>query len=119
MGKEEKCPGFCRQDNYYIKDEQGYEFPVATDADCRFYVFNSRTLCMMDKLDKIVELKPASIRIEARRLNPEAVKETSAWYRRALDEIWEGLHPDLQDYKEKLLPPGEPFTRCHYYRGLL
>ena len=119
MGQEGKCPAFCQQDRYYIRDEQGYKFPVATDADCRFYVFNSRTLCMMDKLDKIAELKPASIRIEARRLNPAAVKETCSWYRRALDELWDGLEPDLLKYKEKLLPPGEPFTRCHYYRGVL
>lgn len=119
MGQEEKCPAYCQKNSYYIKDEQGYQFPIATDADCRFYVFNSRTLCMMDKLDKIVELKPAGIRIEARILKPEAVTDTAKLYRRALDEIWEGVKPDLEDYKERLLPPGEPFTRCHYYRGVL
>jgi putative protease len=119
MGKQKKCPAYCQRGSYYIKDQQGYKFPIATDADCRFYVFNSRTLCMLDKLDKIVELKPGSIRIEARRLDQKAVEETVKWYRCALDEIWQGLKPDLQNYKEKILPPGEPFTRCHYYRGVL
>lgn len=119
MGQADKCPGFCQQDHYYLKDELGYEFPVETDADCRFYVFNSRTLCMLDELDKVMALRPGSIRIEARRMKPEAVRETLTWYRRALDEIWAGLKPDLQNYKELLLPPGIPFTRCHFYRGVL
>jgi putative protease len=119
MGQEEKCSGICQQDRYYIKDERGYSFPVATDADCRFYVFNSRTLCMMDKIDKIIALGPASIRIEARRLNPPAVEKTVAGYRMALDELGAGLKPDLQLYQEKLMLPGEAFTRSHYYRGVL
>ncbi|MGI6430204.1 MAG: U32 family peptidase [Syntrophomonadaceae bacterium] len=42
-----KCSHWCRRDQYYIQDEKGYRFPVQGDADCRFYVFNSRTLSML------------------------------------------------------------------------
>lgn len=119
MNHEEKCPALCQQADYSLKDEHGYCFPIATDADCRLYLFNSRTLCMIDKLDRLLGMGPASIRIEARRLSTRSVQDVTSWYRLALDEVTAGLKPDLEKYKEKVLPPGEPFTRCHYYRGVL
>ena len=45
-------------------DEKGYEFPVATDEQCRFYVFNSRRLCLLDDLQQLWPLGCESLRIE-------------------------------------------------------
>ncbi len=119
-GGREKCAAPCVTNRYYLKDEKGYEFPVATDADCRFYIFNSRTLCMMSDLPRIVGLKPASLRIEARRLTDGQLAGTIKLYRQALNGILAGAKPDLGAYQQDLasLTPSA-FTKGHYYRGVL
>lgn len=116
----EKCPGYCRQDDYYIQDEKGYKFPLATDAYCRFYIFNSRTLCLIDDLDQVLSLGLGSIRIESRRSSCQQIESTVTMYRKALDELARGKKVDLGWYKEQLAcVSSSPFTKCHYYRGVL
>ncbi|MGI5922003.1 MAG: DUF3656 domain-containing U32 family peptidase [Syntrophomonadaceae bacterium] len=119
-GDSSKCTGVCINQKYYIRDDRGFEFPVETDANCRAHIFNSRTLCMMDDLDKIIKLKPASIRIEARRQDENQIYTVVKLYRRALDMLSSSQKPDLSGYKEELLKAsGSGFTKCHYYRGVL
>ncbi|KUG03989.1 protease [hydrocarbon metagenome] len=116
----DRCQGFCHQDRYAIKDDLGYSFPIETDTYCRFYVFNSRTLCMIDDLDKIIALRPGGLRIEARHAQEREVEMVVRNYRRAIDDILNGSKKDLQSYRseiEKTTP--SPFTRGHYYRGVI
>jgi putative protease len=119
-GGREKCLAPCARNSYYLQDDKGYEFPVETDADCRFYVFNSRTLCMMPDLPRIIALKPASIRIEGRRFTDEQLACTVKLYRQALNELQKGTKPDLGAYQQDLaaVTPSS-FTKGHYYRGVL
>lgn len=119
-GDRKKCDRFCLQDEYYIKDAKGYEFPVYTDAFCRYYVFNSRTLCLIEDLPKIADLGVEAVRIEGRRLSEEEVKKTVAIYRKALDIINSGGNFAGEEYKEKLREISRSdFTKSHYYRGVL
>ncbi|SHG48637.1 putative protease [Thermosyntropha lipolytica DSM 11003] len=119
-GERDKCPRFCQRGEYYIKDEKGYEFPVTTDAFCRYYVFNSRTLCLIDDLPKITKLGVEGVRIEGRRLKPEEVSATVRIYRQALDIIAEEESFDSAQYREKLRRVSRSdFTKCHYYRGVM
>ncbi len=116
----EQCLGFCHQDRYAIKDDRDYYFPIESDTYCRFYVFNSRTLCMIDDLDKIMALTPAGLRIEARHAQEREVDMVVRLYRRAIDDIISDNKKDLQSYRmelEKITP--SPFTRGHYYRGVI
>lgn len=111
---------FCQQDNYYIKDEKGYAFPLATDRYCRFYLFNSRTLNMMENLDKLLKLKPYSLRIEAHRLNDEQIAQTVAIYKETLNKFNQGITLDLFTNKLELEKiSNSPLTKGHYYRGVL
>lgn len=117
---EEPCSAYCLQDEYGIKDEMGYTFPVCTDADCRLYIFNSRTLCMIDDMPKILMLKPAGIRVEARRFGEGETAQAVSLYRRALDEIQSGRKPDLQQYRNELEKTSpSPLNRGHFYRGVV
>lgn len=119
-GGKEKCLAPCAGNSYYLRDDKAYEFPVETDADCRFYVFNSRTLCMMPDLPRIIALKPASMRIEARRLNDEQLAYTVKLYRQALNELLKDAKPDLGAYQQDLAAVNpSAFTKGHYYRGVL
>lgn len=114
------CPGLCHQDRYALKDQRGYIFPLATDRYCRFYVFNSRTLCMIDDLDKIIALGVGGIRIEARRSGEEEVRKVVKLYGQALEDVVENNHRQLHSYREDLEKSSpSPFTRGHYYRGVI
>lgn len=116
----QKCMAPCQKDQYYLRDSKGFDFPLETDADCRFYLFNSRTLCMMEDLERIISLGPSSIRIEARRLGEDQVRQTVRLYRLALDQIQAGIKPDLQALqKELVLYSDSAFTKGHYYRGVV
>jgi len=119
-GSHKKCSAPCASQHYYIKDSKGYEFPVETDADCRLYIFNSRTLCMIEDLPQIIALEPASLRIEARSLRTEHLGATIRLYRQALDELLKGSKPHLSLYKQELSTINNAsFTKGHYYRGVL
>lgn len=110
----------CRRDNYYIQDDKGFSFPIVTDANCRFYVLNSRTLCMIEDLYKLIKLKPYALRIEAHRLRGEELTKTITIYRQALDQINNNLKPELLEYKKQLGNiSSSSFTKGHYYRGVL
>jgi putative protease len=119
-GGESTCSGFCRRDKFALRDRKGFVFPVQTDANCRAYVLNSRTLCMIEDLPRLVDLGFGSLRIEARRGSPEYINGTVRRYRQALDLLFYGGEPDLGAMKEKLasIAPSE-FTKIHYYRGVL
>ena len=114
-----KCQAPCRQDHFYLQDEKAFQFPVATDADCRFYVFNSRTLCLMEDLKRLADLGPHSLRIEARLSSDEELVQTVQLYRQALDQLAAGGEPDLHRFTEQLALFGTEFTKGHYYRGVL
>jgi len=119
-GKQEKCSSPCVGHNYCLQDDKAYQFPLATDADCRFYVFNSRSLCMLEDLPKILKLCPAGIRIEARRLTNEQLRTTVKIYRQAFNELQKGLQPDWRAYQQELSAVSpSTFTKGHYYRGVL
>jgi putative protease len=121
LGKGEgKCSGHCMKDEYYIQDEKSYEFPIATDADCRFYVFNSRTLCMIEDLPRLMAFGPDSLRIEGRRMEQEELSQTVKRYRQAVDGVAAGTRVDLSGYKQDLEQLSKSsFTKCHYYRGVM
>jgi len=114
-----KCGKPCLKDEYYLRDSKGFEFPVSTDRECRFYVFNSRTLCMMEDLARLLALRPASLRIEGRRLRTDDLKMTVKLYRQAIDEQWSGNSPGLAIYQQQLEKfSNSAFTKGHYYRGV-
>jgi len=121
LGSEDgTCPRFCRQKEYEIKDDKDYRFPLATDQYCRFYLFNSRTLCMIDEMRRIMELGVDSIRIEARRSGEQQVESWLTIYRLVLDEISRGIQPDMHRYEQQLAAASSsPFSKYHYHRGVL
>lgn len=113
------CKAPCRQDRFYLQDEKQYKFPVVTDADCRFYVFNSRTLCMMEDLKRLVSLGTLALRIEGRLMSEAELGGTVRLYRQALDQLGGGIEPDLDDFARHLPIEQQEFTKGHYYRGVL
>ncbi|HZK42692.1 MAG TPA: DUF3656 domain-containing protein [Syntrophomonadaceae bacterium] len=119
-GKHPCKERYCEHNNYFIQDEKGFRFPVTTDAYCRFYVFNSRTLSMLEDLEKLTKKKPYALRIEAHRLSGEQLTRTVSIYRQVLEQINSNSKPDLLKAKLELTEvSSSPFTKGHYYRGVL
>lgn len=114
------CSMPCLKGSYSLQDRRGYRFPLETDSDCHLYLFNSRTLCMMEDLKRILALKPAALRIEARRSGLEEIGMTVRLYKEALDGLAAGYESDLQEYHQQLQDAvGFQFTKGHYYRGVI
>lgn len=114
------CSVPCRSGDYSLQDNRGYIFPLETDSDCRQYVFNSRVLCLMEDLARILALQPASIRIEALRSDTGQLGTIVHLYRELMDQIAAGRRPELDRYQDRLAEiSGVDFTKGHYYRGVL
>ena len=75
---------------------------------------------MIDDLDKIIALGVGGIRIEARRSGEEEVRKVVKLYGQALEDVVENKHRQLHSYREDLEKSSpSPFTRGHYYRGVI
>lgn len=116
---KQKCSHWCQRDQYNLCDSKGYTFPVQGDADCRFYIFNSRTLAITNDLPRIISLSPGGVRLEMRRSSAEQVKQVVSVYRSALNDIAAGEKINADQMKAQLEPYSfSPFTKGHYYRGV-
>lgn len=113
------CQAFCRQGPFFLEDEKRYRFPMATDAHCRLYVFNSRTLCLMEHLDRLVHIGPEWLRIEAHLEKAEEVYRVTSIYREALEAIQSRKKLDLSAIRRQLTRGTEnQYTRGHFLRGV-
>lgn len=95
------CAQSCRW-KYHIMEEQrpGEYFPVYEDERGTF-IFNSKDLCMIEHLPKVVESGVTSLKIEGRMKSPYYVATIIRSYRMAIDKYL--ANPDNYEYDEKWL----------------
>ncbi|HWP97057.1 MAG TPA: DUF3656 domain-containing protein [Syntrophomonadaceae bacterium] len=118
QGKE-ACGLLCQQESLGLKDDKGYQFPVSTDAYCRLYLFNSRTLCLMENLSQILRLQPGGIRMDLRLSNAKEIDKQVSLYREALEALRKGRRNDLADIRQRLIrDEDQMYTRGHFLRGV-
>ncbi len=81
-----ECSHPCRW-NYHLVEEKrpGEYFPVHEDENGTF-IFNSRDLCLLEHLPKIISSGAASLKIEGRMKGINYVASVLRVYRQALDE---------------------------------
>ncbi|UGV41984.1 DUF3656 domain-containing protein [Methanococcoides orientis] len=102
------CP--CEDGEFELYDEKEYCFPLLMDNDCRMHVLNSKELCMIESIGKLVKAGVAAVRIEARTMDASKVKKVTQRYRVALDgKKKAGKCKDITD----------GYTSGHYMRGVL
>jgi putative protease len=106
---------------YAIRDEKEFTFPVEQDARCRTHVYNSRELCMIDRLPGLLDAGVELLRIDGMRYNNVQVGEITGLYRQALDSCLEAK--EQFDGSEYLADMKQMFTSGltsgHYFRGVL
>lgn len=115
------CTAPCTRGDYCLKDRLGLRFPIETDRFCRMYLYNSRTLDLLENLGALAALNPRSLRLEIRRLPAEYTARVVEIYRREIDRACESLtdYQPLAGSREavRLLTGGET-TRGHLFRGV-
>lgn len=114
------CPMPCQKDDYGLEDRLKMVFPLECDQDCRMWVFNSKTLCLVDHLQQIVDAGVNIFRIEGRREDQEWISKVVRIYREVLDQcLNKQRNLNRENIKEKLLELNpEGFTTGHYFRGV-
>lgn len=125
------CQAACRGQKFYLRDRLGYRFPLEMDEHCRMYIYNPKTLDLLDQLERVAELGVGSVRLEVRREAAPYVQQVVQIYRQELDRLSgargkgrgakaePGFAP-LAENREKLqrlIPEG--LTRGHFYRGVI
>ena len=85
------CAHSCRwKYKMYLEEEQrpNQLYPIEED-DKGTYFFNSKDLCLMPKLDKILQAKIDSLKIEGRTKTEYYVAQTARIYRKAIDDYYD------------------------------
>ena len=89
------CAQPCRwKYHLYEQNREGQYFPVE-EVDGGTYLYNSRDLCMIDHIDKLVEAGVSSLKIEGRAKSAYYTAVATNAYRHALNDYMN----DPQNYK--------------------
>jgi putative protease len=101
-----------------IRDEKGFEFPVRFDHASRTHIFNSRELCMIDHIPDLLKIGIFSMRIEGILYSTEQIRTITTLYRKAIDSYLD--RRDRFNRKEYLLAikkaSSQDLTTGHYFR---
>ncbi len=99
------CAHSCRwQYKTYVEEElrPGQMYPIEED-ERGTYLFNSKDLCLMPKLNKILSAGLNSLKIEGRNKTEYYVAQTARIYRKAIDDYYDNPEKwDSKKYMEEL-----------------
>ncbi len=99
-----ECTQSCRW-NYKLLEEserKGQYFPIEED-ERGSYIFNSKDLCAIPVLDKLIDAGVSSLKIEGRMKSIHYVAVTTDVYRTAIDLIFEGDTEKFHVLKDELV----------------
>ena len=109
------CAHSCRW-QYTLMEEQrpGEYYPIEED-ERGTYIFNSKDLCMIEHIPKLIETGLDSLKIEGRMKSLHYVATVTNVYRRALDEY--AKNPANYSFKEGWLAELKKISHRHYTTG--
>lgn len=112
-----ECSHTCRW-KYYLMEEHrpGMYFPINQDKRGT-YIYNSRDLCLLSKLDLIVGSGVSALKIEGRMKTENYVSVTTSVYREALELIREGKFTDKK--KKYLLEELDKTNHRNFTTGFM
>jgi putative protease len=110
------CSAPCNSGNFTLVDEKYYEFPLLMDYQCRMHILNSKSLCMLEHVPKLLESGVLSLRIGTLKMkNDDEIRKVTWAYRNAIDTYLK--ERKVEHKKSENL--GKGFTTGHYFRGVL
>lgn len=109
------CSQACRW-KYSIQEENrpGEYYPIEEDGSGT-YIMNSKDLCLIDELDKLIEAGIDSFKIEGRMKTAFYVATVIRSYRQVIDAYYEGNYND--ETVEKYFNELQKASHRHYTKG--
>jgi putative protease len=121
--KPKSCSQPCVEKSFFLKDRLNYKFPIETDRQCRMHLFNVKRLNLYQELGLIKEMGIKTVRLQLTRHTPQQVKQVTALFNQAWQQLWLESKTDVIDYREgkafleALFPDG--YTKGHFFRGVI
>lgn len=118
-GNRGACTHPCRWKYAVVEEHRPGEYLPVEEDDRGTYIFNSKDLCMVDKIPDLIDAGIDSFKVEGRMKTNLYVAVTARTYREAIDDYYES--PDLyyskiDHYKEEISAcTMRDFTRGFYY----
>ncbi|MGI9950990.1 U32 family peptidase [Moorellaceae bacterium AZ2] len=114
-----RCSAPCRRRTFGLKDRLGLVFPITTDANCRFYLYNPKTLDFLEHMGLLQDAGLSFVRLELRNKKAPYIRRVTALYHQALVCLAKGEKEALPALAGELVElTGEHITRGHYFRGV-
>ena len=115
------CSMPCQKTRWFLKDRLNFQFPLYPDLDCRNWIYNAKTHCLLERLDGVARAGVSHLRIDACQEDPAWISAVCAAYQEALGLLASGGFSkvragELKKTLEKVTPRG--FTAGHYFRGV-
>lgn len=113
------CTHPCRWKYAVVEEHRPGEYLPVEEDDRGTYIFNSKDLCMVDKIPDLVEAGINSFKVEGRMKTNLYVAVTARTYREAIDDYFESIEKyesKIEHYKEEISAcTMRDFTRGFYY----
>jgi len=107
--------------SYQIKDNKGYKFRISKDYTENIIVYNSRKICTIFDLDKIIEGGLNSIIIDTKFIKDSEVVKIIKTYKKAINLLSKNNISGYKDYLQTIAGDKSftDYTRGHLIRGVL
>ena len=113
------CTHPCRWKYAVVEEHRPGEYLPVEEDDRGTYIFNSKDLCMVDKIPDLVSAGINSFKVEGRMKTNLYVAVTARTYREAIDDYFESVEKyesKIEHYKEEISAcTMRDFTRGFYY----
>ncbi|MDD7306329.1 MAG: U32 family peptidase [Peptoniphilaceae bacterium] len=111
------CAHACRW-KYSLQEETrpGQYYPVVEDEDGTF-IMNSKDLCLLEDIDKLIEAGINSFKIEGRMKTSFYVATVTRSYRQAIDAYYEGNFS--KEISDKYVDEIKKVSHRHFTKGFL
>ena len=84
--KRDFCKMPCAMEQFAVTDAAGTRRRIAVDRYCRNHILLEHDVSMLPVLDVLLDVQPASVRIDGCTYTPELIGNLTSWYRRALNQ---------------------------------
>ena len=118
-GNRGACTHPCRWKYAVVEEHRPGEYLPVEEDDRGTYIFNSKDLCMVDKIPDLIDAGIDSFKVEGRMKTNLYVAVTARTYREAIDDYYESpelYYSKIEHYKEEISAcTMRDFTRGFYY----
>jgi U32 family peptidase len=112
-----ECAHSCRWKYYLLEEERPNMFFNIMQDNSGTYIYNSRDLCLIRKLDMIVDAGVSAIKIEGRMKTESYIAQTVWAYKKALEYIKEDSFTDTK--KDILIKELNKCSHRNYTEGFM